>query len=148
MATRAWHPRRLAQVAAEQRSLGKVKLIQTVFSDLTALFFGIVVCRTPHLGLSVVQMRRRLKPKPMTICSAQEVCELLIEHDWPHHLKSEIIEKCKRSLLLWKETKDYSEDYEKDVAATGEKNYQIIAQALGMNLELMPRRHGGVGVRF
>lgn len=62
--------------------------------------------------------------------------------------KSEIIEKCRRNLLLWKETEDYSEDYEEDVAATGEKNYQTIAQALGMNLDMISRRRGGVEIRF
>lgn len=48
--------------------------------------------------------------------------------------KNEIIEKCRRNSLAWRQSKDYSEDYKKNGRATSETNYRVIAQALGISL--------------
>jgi hypothetical protein len=62
--------------------------------------------------------------------------------------KSDIIDKCRGSLLAWNKCKDFSEDYDKSIKVIGETNYPVIAQALGVDLPLNRGKGASVKLRF
>ena len=61
--------------------------------------------------------------------------------------KIEIIEKCRRSLSAWTQAADYSREYERKALATGETNYERVAEALGIELPQI-RDNRSITVRF
>lgn len=62
--------------------------------------------------------------------------------------KSEIIEECAVTLQNWKKVPDYASKYEDEIKSIGHGNYQLISEALQIDLNSMERKKGGFQIEF